>query len=75
MRPTPSLRALCLVLALPGLALAADAYGTSRGTGVMVLENGGWKVAQYALSFPIPNDLAAGITEQIKAFEAGQHRH
>lgn len=50
--------------------LDSESYGTSRGTGVMVLEGGQWKVAQYALTFPIPNDLAHGFTEQIKAFEA-----
>jgi hypothetical protein len=50
--------------------LDSESYGTSRGTGVMVLEEGQWKVAQYALTFPIPNDLAHGFTEQIKAFEA-----
>lgn len=50
--------------------LDSESYGTSRGTGVMVLEGGQWKVAQYALTFPIPNDLAHGFTDQIKAFEA-----
>lgn len=62
----------CACIAWFDELLDADAYGTSRGTGVMVLEDGGWKVAQYALSFPIPNDLAAGMTEQIKAFETRQ---
>ena len=50
--------------------LDSESYGTSRGTGVLVLEDGRWKVAQYALTFPIPNDLAHGFTDQIKAFEA-----
>ena len=50
--------------------LDSESYGTSRGTGVMVLEDGYWKVAQYALTFPIPNDLAKGMTAEIKAFEA-----
>lgn len=50
--------------------LDSDSYGTSRGTGVLVLKDGKWKVAQYALTFPIPNDLAHGLTDQIKAFEA-----
>jgi hypothetical protein len=30
----------------------------------------GWKVAQYALTFPIPNDLAKDMTERVKAYEA-----
>ncbi|MBI1405118.1 MAG: DUF4440 domain-containing protein [Caulobacter sp.] len=50
--------------------LDSESYGTSRGTGVLVLRDGQWKVAQYALTFPIPNDLAHGFTDQIKAFEA-----
>ncbi|MDO9337187.1 MAG: nuclear transport factor 2 family protein [Caulobacter sp.] len=50
--------------------LDSDSYGTSRGTGVMVVQDGEWKVAQYALTFPMPNDLAKGFTDQIKAFEA-----
>ena len=27
-----------------------------RGSGVLVLEKGKWKVSQYNLSVPIPND-------------------
>lgn len=45
-------------------------YGTSRGTGVLVKTDKGWKFTQYHLTFPMPNDLAKGFTEQIKAFEA-----
>lgn len=50
--------------------LDSESYGTSRGTGVLVLKNGMWKISQYALTFPIPNDLAKGMTNEIKAFEA-----
>ena len=50
--------------------LDSESYGTSRGTGVLVLQDNEWKIAQYALTFPIPNDLAHGFTDQIKAFEA-----
>lgn len=45
-------------------------YGTSRGTGVLIRTNSGWKIIQYNLTFPIPNDLAAGITQEIQTFEA-----
>ena len=45
-------------------------YGTSRGTGVLLKKNGKWKISQYALTFPIPNDLAKQMTEEIRAFEA-----
>jgi hypothetical protein len=30
--------------------------GAVRGSGVLVWEKGSWKVAQYNLSFPIPNE-------------------
>ena len=50
--------------------LDSQSYGTSRGTGVLTLKDGVWKVAQYALTFPIPNDLAKGMTAEIRAFEA-----
>ncbi|MFC3053097.1 nuclear transport factor 2 family protein [Kordiimonas pumila] len=47
-------------------------YGTSRGTGILIRTNNGWKISQYHLTFPIPNELAAGITQQIQTFEARQ---
>ncbi|HRD29677.1 MAG TPA: nuclear transport factor 2 family protein [Caulobacter sp.] len=50
--------------------LDSASYGTSRGTGALVLTADGWKVSQYALTFPIPNDLAKDMTTTIKAFEA-----
>jgi hypothetical protein len=52
--------------------LDSKSYGTSRGTGVLVKKNGSWKIAQYALTFPIPNDLANEMTAEIKSFEAKQ---
>ncbi|MEP6508618.1 MAG: nuclear transport factor 2 family protein [Gemmatimonadales bacterium] len=52
--------------------LDSESYGTSRGTGVLVLKGGAWRISQYALTFPIPNDLAKGMTIEIKAFEAGK---
>ncbi|MDP9170568.1 MAG: nuclear transport factor 2 family protein [Acidobacteriota bacterium] len=39
--------------------------GVCRGSGVLVLINGNWKIAQYNLSIPIPNALAGGIVKQI----------
>jgi ketosteroid isomerase-like protein len=52
--------------------LDSESYGTSRGTGVLIRTNDGWKISQYHLTFPIPNDLAAGITLEIQTFEARQ---
>ena len=50
--------------------LDSQSYGTARGSGVLTRTPGGWKVAQYVLSFPVPNDVADDVTDQIKAFEA-----
>lgn len=36
--------------------LATPNLGPSRGTGVLVREGGAWKIAQYNLSVPIPNE-------------------
>ena len=46
--------------------LYSPAYGVSRGTGALVNTDEGWKIAQYHLSFPIPNDKAKRITSLIK---------
>jgi len=51
-----------------------EKYGTCRGTGVLVLTEGGWRIAQYSLTFPIPNDLSADITSRIKELEAKESR-
>lgn len=50
--------------------LESASYGTSRGTGVLIRTEGGWKISQYHLTLPIPNALAREITDSIKAFEA-----
>ena len=50
--------------------LDSESYGTSRGTGVLLEQDGAWRISQYALTFPIPNDLAKGMTDRIKAFES-----
>ncbi|MCL1141767.1 nuclear transport factor 2 family protein [Shewanella gaetbuli] len=46
--------------------LFSPAYGISRGTGALVKTAQGWKIAQYHLSFPIPNAKAKRITTLIK---------
>lgn len=51
--------------------LDSATYGTARGEGMLVRgDDGTWRVLRYALSYPIPNDLANGMTTEIKAFEA-----
>jgi hypothetical protein len=54
--------------------LDSQSYGTSRGTGVLVRTPAGWRIAQYALTFPIPNDLAKELTARIRTFEAERAR-
>ena len=39
--------------------------GPCRGSGVLVLLGGKWKIAQYNLSIPIPNALAPAIVKEI----------
>jgi hypothetical protein len=43
-----------------------DGLGEARGSGVVVLEDGAWKVAQYNLSIPIPNALAGEVVRLIQ---------
>jgi hypothetical protein len=38
-------------------------YGDLRGTGVVVLVGGRWRVAQYNLTFLIPNERAEAVLE------------
>lgn len=52
--------------------LLSESYGTSRGTGVLIRTNDGWRISQYHLTFPIPNALAPRITDEIKRYEARQ---
>jgi uncharacterized protein (TIGR02246 family) len=45
--------------------------GPARGSGVLVRQGGDWKIAQYNLSVPIPNEIFKEIKEQIgKALKA-----
>ncbi|MDO1559985.1 nuclear transport factor 2 family protein [Brevundimonas sp. 2R-24] len=47
-----------------------DRYGVVRGSGVAVRTERGWRVAQYVMSFPVPNEIAGEVVERIR--EAGQ---
>lgn len=44
-----------------------DKYGTLRGQGVLIREDGAWKVAQYSYTFLVPNDKAPAVVELILA--------
>ena len=43
--------------------------GPCRGSGVLVSTPAGWKIAQYNLSIPIPNDLADDFKKRIEEYE------
>ena len=44
----------------------SPSYGPSRGSGVLVFEDGAWKVAQYNLSVPVPNGLLMRVAGLIR---------
>lgn len=48
------------------------AFGTCRGTGALIKINGEWKVTQYNLTVPIPNDLLRPVANQIREYQNGQ---
>lgn len=41
-------------------------YGQTRGSGVLRLTPEGWKIEQYVLSIPVPNDRARAVVEVIR---------
>lgn len=44
-----------------------ETYGETRGTGVLVLRGGSWRIAQYNLTIPVPNELASDLVARIRA--------
>ena len=49
-----------------------ESLGLTRGTGVLIKTDEGWKVTQYHPTIPIPNDIADSVADQIKAYN-GMH--
>ena len=49
-----------------------NSLGLTRGTGVLINTEDGWKVSQYHLTIPIPNDIARDVAKQIKSRQALQ---
>lgn len=41
-------------------------YGTTRGTGVLTKTPAGWRIVQYHLAIPIPNEIAKEVVERIR---------
>ncbi len=50
--------------------LQHDRLGQCRGSGVVVLEEGQWKIAQYNLSVPVPNAIVEDVAQRIRALPA-----
>jgi hypothetical protein len=50
--------------------LVNEWYGNCRGTGVLRRYDGGWRVEQYHLTIPIPDELARDVVAQIRSHEA-----
>ena len=48
-------------------ALSTPNMGPARGSGVLVKDGSAWKIAQYNLSIPIPNDLMDDFKARIEA--------
>ena len=46
-----------------------DKYGECRGTGALRKEQGRWRIAQYNLTIPVPNELAAELVERIRSLD------
>ncbi|MCL4741071.1 MAG: nuclear transport factor 2 family protein [Phycisphaerales bacterium] len=42
-----------------------EKYGDLRGTGVLALSEGRWKIAQYNLTFQVPNDVAGELLDLV----------
>ena len=45
--------------------------GETRGSGALVMEEGRWKIAQYNLTIPIPNEIAREVAARIRALKRG----
>lgn len=47
-------------------SLRHERYGEVRGSGVLVRrKHGPWQIAQYVLSFPVPNEVALDVVARI----------
>lgn len=49
-----------------------DKLGLCRGSGVLLRESGAWKIAQYNLSMPVPNEMIEKVARAIEAGEEPQ---
>jgi len=45
--------------------------GRCRGSGVLLRTAAGWRIAQYNLSLPVPNEMALSVAQDIRALAQG----
>lgn len=50
--------------------LENEFLGDTRGSGVLVLRDGSWRIAQYNLTIPVPNELAEEFVARIREVTA-----
>lgn len=48
-----------------------ESLGECRGSGVLVLTDGAWKIAQYNLTILVPNEVATDVVAIIRAHAGG----
>ena len=46
--------------------------GPARGSGVLVLEKNGWKIAQYNLTITVPNDQMGAVKKMLEEAAKGK---
>jgi len=46
--------------------LQNEKYGEVRGSGVLVFERERWRIAQYKLAFPVPNELSSAFLKLLE---------
>jgi ketosteroid isomerase-like protein len=49
--------------------LISEKYGELRGTGVLRLRDGAWKLVHYSMTFPLPNAITKEVVEMIRTRE------
>ena len=47
--------------------LESASYGEVRGSGALRRDGQGWRITQYVMSLPVPNELAKELVEKIRA--------
>lgn len=50
--------------------LKNQGYGELRGSGVLLLEPEGWRIAQYSMTFTVPNSAAKAVVSSIREEQA-----